>query len=171
MNQAEFIKTISPFKDKVFRLARRLLVSTEEAEDATQEVLVKLWNNRVKLSSYSSIEALAMTMTKNYCLDRLKSRQASEMRIVHTNYTDRQAGLQQQAEDRDSWQWAEKIMAQLPEQQRLIMQMRDIEQYEFEEIAKIMEMNETAVRVALSRARKTLRGELTKTHSYGITKN
>jgi len=171
MNRAEFIKIISPFKDRVFRLARRLLVSTEEAEDATQEVLVKLWNNREKLNSYSSVEALAMTMTKNYCLDRLKSKQASEMRIVHSNYTDRQAGLQQQAEDRDSLQWAEKIMAQLPQQQRLIMQMRDIEQYEFEEIAKIMDMNETAVRVALSRARKTLREELTKTHSYGIKRS
>jgi RNA polymerase sigma-70 factor (ECF subfamily) len=171
MNQAEFIKIISPFKDKVFRLSRRLLVSTEEAEDATQEVLVKLWNNKEKLQSYGSVEAMAMTMTKNFCLDRLKSKQASEMRIVHSNYTDRQAGLQQQAEDRDSWEWAEKIMKNLPEQQKLIMQMRDIEQYEFEEIAKIMDMNETAVRVALSRARKTLREELTKTHSYGIKKN
>jgi len=171
MNQAEFIKIISPFKDKVFRLSRRLLVSTEEAEDATQEVLVKLWNNKEKLQGYGSVEAMAMTMTKNFCLDRLKSKQASEMRIVHSNYTDRQAGLQQQAEDRDSWEWAEKIMKNLPEQQKLIMQMRDIEQYEFEEIAKIMDMNETAVRVALSRARKTLREELTKTHSYGIKRN
>ena len=171
MNQAEFIQTISPFKDKVFRLARRLLVSTEEAEDATQEVLVKLWNNKEKLRGYGSVEAMAMTMTKNYCLDRLKSKQASEMRIVHSNYTDRQAGLQQQAEDRDSWSWVEKIMETLPEQQKLIMQMRDIEQYEFDEIAKIMDMNETAVRVALSRARKTLREELTKTHSYGIKRN
>ncbi|MXN90271.1 sigma-70 family RNA polymerase sigma factor [Flavobacterium sp. Sd200] len=171
MNQAEFMKIISPFKDKVFRLSRRLLVSTEEAEDATQEVLVKLWNNKEKLQNYGSVEAMAMTMTKNFCLDRLKSKQASEMRIVHSNYTDRQAGLQQQAEDRDSWEWVEKIMKNLPEQQKLIMQMRDIEQYEFEEIAKIMDMNETAVRVALSRARKTLREELTKTHSYGIKRN
>jgi len=171
MNQTEFIKVITPFKDRVFRLAKRLLVSTEEAEDATQEVLVKLWNNKDKLESYKSVEALAMTMTKNYCLDQLKSKRATEMRIVHSNYTDRDAGLQQQAEDRDSWEWAEKIMVTLPEQQKLILQMRDIEQYEFEEIAKIMDMNETAVRVALSRARKTMREELTKTHRYGITNN
>ncbi len=171
MNQSDFIKVITPFKDRVFRLAKRLLVSTEEAEDATQEVLVKLWNNKAKLESYSSVEALAMTMTKNYCLDQLKSKRATEMRIVHSNYTDRQAGLQQQSEDRDSWNWAEKIMQTLPEQQKLILQMRDIEQYEFEEIAKIMDMNETAVRVALSRARKTLREELTKTHSYGLKNN
>ena len=171
MNQSDFIKVITPFKDRVFRLAKRLLVSTEEAEDATQEVLVKLWNNKGKLESYSSVEALAMTMTKNYCLDQLKSKRATEMRIVHNNYTDRQAGLQQQTEDRDSMSWVEKIMETLPEQQKLILQMRDIEQYEFEEIAKIMDMNETAVRVALSRARKTLREQLTKTHSYGITSN
>ena len=171
MNQQEFLKTISPFKDRIFRLAKRLLVSTEEAEDATQEVLVRLWNNREKLGGYTSVEALAMTITKNYCLDQLKSKRASEMRIVHSNYTDRQAGLQQQAEDRDSWNWVEKIIATLPEQQRLIVQMRDIEEYEFEDIAKIMDMNETAVRVALSRARKTIREELLKKHSYGITVN
>jgi RNA polymerase sigma-70 factor (ECF subfamily) len=171
MNQQEFIKTISPFKDRIFRLAKRLLVSTEEAEDATQEVLVRLWNNKEKLGGYSSVEALAMTITKNYCLDQLKSKRATEMRIVHSNYTDRQPGLQQQAEDRDSWSWVEKIIDSLPEQQKLIVQMRDVEEYEFEEIAKIMDMNETAVRVALSRARKIIREELLKKHSYGIKAN
>ena len=59
-------------------------------------------------------------------------------------------------------------MLQLPEQQRMIVQLREVEQYEFEEIAKMLDMNETAVRVALSRARKTLRDEMTKKHSYGI---
>ncbi|MCR5861764.1 RNA polymerase sigma factor [Flavobacterium sp. J372] len=171
MNQQEFITTISPFKDRLFRLAKRLLVSTEEAEDATQEVLVRLWNNREKLGGYSSVEALAVTITKNYCLDQLKSKRATEMRIVHSNYTDRQAGLQQQAEDRDSLDWVEKIMDTLPEQQKMIVQLRDIEEYEFEDIAKILDMNETAVRVALSRARKTIREELAKKHSYGIKAN
>ena len=171
MNQQEFIKTITPFKDRIFRLAKRLLVSTEEAEDATQEVLVRLWNNREKLGGYSSVEALAITITKNYCLDQLKSKRATEMRIVHSNYTDRQAGLQQQAEDRDSLEWIEKIMDTLPEQQKMIVQLRDIEEYEFEDIAKILDMNETAVRVALSRARKMIREELAKKHSYGIKTN
>ncbi len=168
MNQNEFMQLISPFKDKLFRLAKRLLVSTEEAEDATQEIVVKLWNKQETLGEYKSVEAFAMTMTKNYCLDQLKSKRAGNLRIVHNNFTDREAGVQQQVEDRDSWKWAEKIINELPEQQRLIVQMRDIEQYEFEEIAKILEMNETAIRVALSRARKTIREFLTKTHRYGI---
>ena len=168
MNQNEFISIINPFKDKLFRLAKRLLVSTEEAEDATQEVLVKLWNKNDTLSQLNSVEAMAMTMTKNYCLDQLKSKRASNLSIVHSNYTDREASLQTKVEDRDSWSWVERIMEQLPEQQKLIIQMRDIEQYEFEEIAKILDMNETAIRVALSRARKTIREYMTNTHNYGI---
>ena len=54
MNQIEFVNSIKPFKDKVFRLAKRLLVSTEEAEDAVQDVLVKLWNKN-KLVCKSSL--------------------------------------------------------------------------------------------------------------------
>ncbi|HEX8562673.1 MAG TPA: sigma-70 family RNA polymerase sigma factor [Flavobacterium sp.] len=168
MNQNDFMQLVAPFKDKVFRLAKRLLVSTEEAEDATQEVLVKLWNKKQSLDSYGSVEAYAMTMTKNYCLDQLKSKRAGNLKIVHNNFTDREAGLQQKVEDRDSWSLVEKMIDHLPQQQKLIIQMRDIEQYDYEEIARILEMNETAVRVALSRARKTIREQITKTHSYGI---
>jgi RNA polymerase sigma factor (sigma-70 family) len=168
MNQNEFLQLIAPFKDKVFRLAKRLLVSTEEAEDATQEVWVKLWNKNDSLEDYNNIEAFAMTITKNYCLDQLKSKRAGNLKIVHNNFTDRTPSLQQQMEDSDSLSWVEKIINALPEQQRLIVQMRDIEQYEFVEIAKILEMNETAIRVALSRARKTIREFMSKTHRYGI---
>jgi RNA polymerase sigma-70 factor (ECF subfamily) len=168
MNQKEFITVINPFKDKVFRLAKRLLVSTEEAEDATQEVLVKLWNKNEGLNELKSVEAMAMTMTKNYCLDQLKSKRASNLKIVHNNFVSNEASLQQKLEDTDSLNWVEKIINDLPEQQKLIIQMRDIEQYEFEEIGKILNMNETAIRVALSRARKTIREFMTKTHNYGI---
>jgi RNA polymerase sigma-70 factor (ECF subfamily) len=168
MNQNDFVLLISPFKDKVFRLSKRLLISTEEAEDATQEVLVKLWNKKENLDHYTSIEALAMTITKNYCLDQLKSKRAGNLKIAHTNFTDREAGLDKKVEHTDSLNWVEKIMNQLPEQQRLIIQMRDIEQYEFDEMAQILEINETAIRVALSRARKTIREQMVKTHSYGI---
>ncbi|UQD57598.1 RNA polymerase sigma factor [Flavobacterium sp. K5-23] len=168
MNQNEFVLLIAPFKDKVFRLAKRLLVSTEEAEDATQEVLVKLWGRKEGWSEYNNMEAFAMTMTKNYCLDQLKSKRAGNLKIVHNNYTGREPSLDKKVEDVDSLKWVEKIIKNLPEQQRLIIQLRDIEQYEFKEIAVIVGMNETAIRVALSRARKTIRESMTNTHNYGI---
>lgn len=168
MTSTEFTSLVMPFKDKVFRLARRLLVSNEEAEDATQEILLKLWNNQSKISSYNNVEAFAMTMTKNFCLDRLKSKQAQNLKIVHSNYQDHNVSLQKQVELSDSLSWVGKMLEQLPEQQRMILQLRDIEAYEFDEIAEIMDMNPTAIRVALSRARKTIREQLTKTYNYGV---
>lgn len=168
MNQSEFLNTILPFKDKLFRLAKRLLVSNEEAEDATQDVLVKLWNKNDALKEYGSIEAYAMTITKNHCLDVLKSKRATNLKIVHNNYTEQSAELHKKIEDQDSLNWVEKWINDLPEQQKLIIQMRDIEEYEFEKIAEVLEMNETAVRVALSRARKAIREKMINTHNYGL---
>lgn len=168
MTQAEFLNIVMPFKDKVFRLAKRLLVSREEAEDATQEILIKLWRNKHKIQDYKNVEAFSMTMTKNFCLDRLKSKHAQNLKIVHSNYQDHNVSLQKQVELNNSIDWVSKIMEELPEQQKIIMQLRDIEQYEFSEISKMLEINETAIRVSLSRARKTLREKLTKTHNYGV---
>jgi RNA polymerase sigma-70 factor (ECF subfamily) len=168
MNQTAFLNLVLPFKDKLYRMAKRLLVSNEEAEDATQEILLKLWTNKTKISSYKNAEAFAMTMTKNYCFDRLKSKQAQSLRIVHSNYKDESTQLQKQVEHQDSLDWVAKLMQELPAQQRMVMQLRDIEHYEFSDIAKVLDMKETAVRVTLSRARKTIREQLTQKHNYGI---
>ena len=168
MTQSEFLNIVMPFKDKVFRLAKRLLVSREEAEDATQEILLKLWNNKAKIEEYNNVEAFSMTMTKNFCLDKLKSKQAQNLKIVHSNYQDHSVSVQKQVELNDSLDWVGKIIEDLPEQQKMVIQLRDIEQYDYDEIAKMLDMNNTAVRVALSRARKTIREKLTNTHSYGI---
>eukprot|EP01095_Lingulamoeba_sp_RSL-Kostka_P004690 TRINITY_DN15916_c0_g1_i1.p1 TRINITY_DN15916_c0_g1~~TRINITY_DN15916_c0_g1_i1.p1 ORF type:complete len:170 (-),score=22.54 TRINITY_DN15916_c0_g1_i1:184-693(-) len=168
MKQSEFLNVVLPFKDKLFRLAKRLLVSTEEAADATQEILLKLWSKNDRMKEYSNVEAFAMTMTKNFCLDRLKSKQASNLKLVHSNYTDSNSSLQRQVEAQDSVNWVEKIMESLPEQQKMALQLRDVEQYSFDEIGKLLEMTPAAVRVALSRARKTVRQKLMEKHNYGI---
>jgi RNA polymerase sigma-70 factor (ECF subfamily) len=169
MNQSDFLKVVIPFKDKVFRLAKRLLVSREEAEDATQELLFKLWRNKEKLSDYKNVEAFAMTMTKNYCYDRLKSKQASNLTLVHSNYKEKDTSLDKKVEYNDSVSQVHKLIEKLPEQQKIIIQLRDIEQYDFDEICKMVDMKPTAVRVALSRARKTIREELIKKHNYGVS--
>ena len=168
MNDKDYIILINPFKDKIFRVAKRLLVSVEEAEDATQEVLLKLWRLRQKFKDYNSPEAFAMTVTKNWCLDRLKSKQAQNLKIVHNNYEDHSQTLQKSIEVNDSLRWVETHLEALPTKQKLILQLRDIEHFEFHEIAKILDMTEATIRVSLSRARKTIREKLTQTHNYGI---
>lgn len=169
MKQADFLHTVLPFKDKLYRLAKRLLVSNEEAEDATQEVLMKLWSKKSKIEAYNNVEAFAMTMTKNYCLDKLKSKQAGNLKLVHSNYKDEHTSLQKEVELKDSVSLVHQIMEELPEQQKIIIQLRDVEQYDYDEIAKVVDMNPTAIRVALSRARKYIRQELIKKHNYGVS--
>ena len=168
MNQKEFLAQVTPIQDRLYRLAKRLLVSEDEAQDATQEILIKLWSNRKKIKKLRSIEAFAVTMTKNYCYDKLKAKSSSNLQLVHSNYEDQHYNTVKTSENNDSVNWVLKLMTELPEQQRLILHMRDVEQYSNSEIAKELDLNETAVRVTLSRARKTIREQLLKKHNYGI---
>lgn len=169
MDQQTFIKLTDKFKDKIYRVAKRLLVSEDEAKDATQEVLLRLWTKRSKINEYRSVEAFAMTMTKNYCYDLLKAKRSNNLKIVHNNYEDHSINTVRQTEVSNEVTWVYKLMKKLPLQQQIILQMRDVEQYTNSEVAAILEMNEVAVRVALSRARKTLREALIKKQNYGVS--
>lgn len=168
MDEKAYLNRILAVQDSLFRFAKRLLSSTEEAEDATQEVLGKLWKNMNKLATLSNLEGYAMTMTKNYCLDRLKSKQASQLRLVHFKHDRASDSLEQHIANRDSVSLIHDFMDTLPAQQKMIVQLRDIEQYDFETIAQITNLSEGAVRVALSRARKTIKNKLIKAHQHGI---
>lgn len=158
---------VLPIKDNLYRLARRFLISNDEAQDAVQEVFLKLWKNKEAIKKYRSPEAFAYTMTKNYCLDRLKSKQASNLKLVHTNFENR-IDLEQHIEAKDGVSLLFKLMETLPEQQKTILHLRDVEQLEFAEIAKITNTSQANVRVALSRARKKIKDLLLKQYNHGV---
>lgn len=171
MDLPEFRKSVYPLRDKLYRFARRILEHREEAEDTVQEVFIRLWNNREKLDEYRSVEALAMVTTKNLCLDRVRSR-----KYPFENFEDHRSFLEnipgEQAPDHSEVIGKiRKIMEGLPETQRIIMHLRDIEGYEFSQIAEVVEMNENAIRVALSRARKRTRELLVNSEIYEDQRN
>ena len=85
------------------------------------------------------------------------------------NYKENETSLDKKLEYQDSVYQVHLLIEKLPEHQKIIIQLRDIEQYDFEEICKLVEMKPTAVRVALSRARKTIREQLIKKHNYGVS--
>ncbi len=167
MKEAVYIETVHQIEQKLYRIAKRLLISHEEAQDATQEVLVKVWQRSSELSHVKSIEAYAMTMVKNYCYDRLKSKQASNLSIeysIHDRSQDQSAAF----EAKDRLSFVEKIVNHLPDKQKLIWQLRDVEGATFEEIAEVVQMEPTAIRVNLSRARKRIKESLEQIDAYGI---
>ncbi len=138
MKESEFISFITPLQERLFRVSKRLLVSAQEAQDAVGEITLKLWEKRNSLSSVQNLEAYAMTMTKNFCLDRLKSKQGSHLRLVHVNYEKANDSLSQDLEQKDSLSIVEKAMETLPEAQRLLVQLRDIEGLSYTEIEAVV---------------------------------
>jgi len=171
MDLREFQNTVYPLQHKLFRFAKRFLEQTEEAEDLVQEVFIKLWNRRDRLDEYRSVEALAMITTKNLCLDKLKAR-----KFPVENMDNHRLFLENMPQDNpadfsDLLHGIHQAMKTLPEQQQMIMHLRDIEGYEYDEIAEVLDMHENAIRVALSRARKRIRELLTKTNVYEYQRN
>ncbi|MBL4709143.1 MAG: RNA polymerase sigma factor [Flavobacteriales bacterium] len=156
MNLVDFEKDILPLKDKIFRFAKRLLSTQMEAEDTTQEVFLRLWSKREVLNKYSSVEALAMTMTRNICLDQIRFKKRKTVEL-HDNVAISDYTPLKHTEISDSIMLMNQILATLPEQQKTIIQLREVEGYEFEEISRIMEMNVNTIRVNLSRARQKVK--------------
>jgi RNA polymerase sigma-70 factor (ECF subfamily) len=160
MDLHQFEIQILPFKDKIFRLALFLLSDKAEAEDATQEVFVRLWNHKNNLSSVENIQAFVLRVTRNLCLDKLRAqtRRQEEVDSSRNNLVEETTvNPHEQTEQRNLLDFVKQQIALLPEMQRTIITLRDIEELEFDEIAEITGLNENAIKVNLSRARKKIR--------------
>jgi RNA polymerase sigma factor (sigma-70 family) len=158
-----FKKHVLPLHQRLFHYAYLLLKDKSEAEDAVQEVCLKLWKIRQTLEMYTSIEAFAIKVTRNWCLDRLKSKKPVyiESYLSWHDQREPEGDPLRKLEFSEKMNYLFSVMAKLPEQQRMIIQLRDIEEREFDEIAEIMDMNVNAIRVNLSRARNRIREEMT----------
>lgn len=163
MEQEQFKAEVLPLRNKLFSIARNMLGGEQEAEDITQEVLIKLWNARATLNRYNSIEAFAVTITKNTCIDHLRIRGRTE--DVAEYELQGQAGSDNphlQLELKDTNKILEYIIGQLPHLQQAIIKMKDIEEMEVDEIATITGTRPDSIRVNLSRARRKVKEEYLK---------
>ncbi|MDT8400931.1 MAG: sigma-70 family RNA polymerase sigma factor [Bacteroidales bacterium] len=163
MTRKEFETDIIPLSSTLYRYAFRFLSSKEGAEDAVQEVFLKLWKKRDKLSGYNSVQAFAMTVTRNHCLDSLRKKKMEffddtgkdEARASDMN-------LEKSLENSEKFRIISGIIDTLPENYRTVIQLRDIEGYEYEELSEKLKMDINNLRVILSRARKMVREEIKK---------
>lgn len=171
MTPEEFKIQVLPLKHKLFRLALRMLGRVEEAEDTVQDAMIKLWTRGGELGNYTSIEAFAMTITKNLCVDRIRSKGFQTERIQERQLGNVTEDYEEKLEKEDFSGFVRKIIEKLPEQQKAIMQMRDIEEMEYDQIAEVMELNINAIRVNLSRARKKVRDTILKIQGYELARN
>jgi RNA polymerase sigma-70 factor (ECF subfamily) len=162
MSQDRFKAEIMPMREKLFHMAKKILVDEQEAEDAVQEVLLKLWHSRDSLANYESPAAYATTVLKNHCLDRLKVKNRQQLLDDSYNGLAAADNPYAQLERKNTEEVIQLIIKSLPALQQAIIRMKDIEEYEVDEIAGITGTNVEAVRVNLSRARKKVREEYLK---------
>lgn len=164
MTRTEFDRLVVSMGRKLYAHAYRILEDKEGSEDAVQEVFVRMWKMRMKLDEYESIEALSMTMLKNYCIDQFRKRRLFDQggEAAFAGLYDKEPSPQEQIERGETSDIILRIIEKLPDQYREIIRMRDIEELGFEEIAKMTGRNVNSVRVILSRARKNVREEFRK---------
>jgi len=158
--------------NKLLRFANQILQDEEEARDVLQDTFLKLWQKREELTKVENLNAFAFRMIRNRCLDVIRTRRTVSMELVKkASLPEEESFETDHLEYADSASMVKKIISELPDLQRTIIQMRDIEQLEYEEIAEVTQVNVNAIRVNLSRARKKVRDEILKIHNYGITEN
>ena len=151
---------MADLRPKLYRFALALTRRTDEAEDVVQEIGMKLWERRGELDAVRSFEAYAMSAARNRCLDYNRSPRNRMDELDETFDTAHEQTPYKSLEQTDMVAFVRRLINRLPEQQQMVIRLRDIEGYELEEIAEILEMNDSAVRTNLSRARQKIREQL-----------
>jgi RNA polymerase sigma-70 factor (ECF subfamily) len=164
MTKTEFNNLVIRIGRKLYGHAYRMLRDREGSEDAVQDVFVKMWKMNPKLDEYESVEALALTMVKNQCIDQLRKQKNIEPADDNFFYVyhDTEPSTQDKLETNETSALIHRIVNDLPEIYREVIQLRDIDELSYEEIADKTGQNINTLRVNLSRARKSVRDEYKK---------
>lgn len=156
MELEKFKSDVVPLRNKLQNVAKNMLANEVDAEDAVQETFLRLWNQRSQLSNHPNVGGFAMQTLKNICIDKLRA-ERHNVSLDGISIAGNSITPYTFTEQQDSVLIIRNIIDSLPETQRYIITLRDIDGFELGEIAAIIGSEESTVRVNLSRARKTVR--------------
>ena len=168
MDTKRFQHIIIGLQPKLLRVAFVLLKDLEQAKDVVQEVSAKLWVMREGLGLYDNLEAFSVRMTKNRCINQLKSKHQQTMKTVSIVPEGQHMETPLRATvAKNSLEKVMQLMEGLNPQQRLVFQLRHFEGQSFEEIANATGLRINHIQVLLSRARKVLKARFKTIEDYG----
>jgi RNA polymerase sigma-70 factor (ECF subfamily) len=159
MKNISFRNDVLPLKDMLYRLALRITLRHEDAEDIVQDTLIKVWNKREDWNDLESIEAFSLTVCRNLALDRVKrkDRQNESLDDIHLDHTANSVNPYEQMLQKDRLELVKRIVNALPEKQRTCMQLRDFEGKSYKEISVVMGISEDQVKINIFRARQAVK--------------
>ncbi len=155
MNAQQFQHQILCYSDKLYRMARSILKDENRSQDAYQELMMRLWEKRKNLETIENRQAFLLTSMQNLCIDSLRKQQPNGE--IPANVELDSPNPHQIVEQTETVSAISRMIDLLPETQRTIVRMKDVEEMEIAEIAEILSITENAVTANLSRARKKLR--------------
>ena len=169
MQEISFRNDILPLKDKLFRLALRITFDRAEAEDVVQETLIRVWNKRDEWTQFGSVEAYCLTVAKNLAIDRSEKKDAQTVELTsEMEQASDASSPYEKLVTKERMALIHRLMNGLPEKQRLIMQLRDIEGKSYKEIAIVLSLTEEQVKVNLFRARQKVKQRYLDIDGYGL---
>ena len=175
MKNLSFRTDVLPLKNELFRLALRITLNREEAEDVVQETMIKVWNRRDDWDNIESIEAFCLTICRNLAVDKMRHHDNQNQALDTVGDTSALtidqsyfANPEEQAVQRDRIQLVRRLIGSLPEKQRTVMQLRDVEGKSYKDIAAILSISEEQVKVNIFRARQTIKQRFNKIQQYGL---
>lgn len=160
MEVEAFAQNVAPLAPRLKRVAYSILDDEEAAADVSQEALMRLWINRDRLSSYDSVEAVAVTTARRIALDMIRKDGRTEPLPDHLPFVDYEPTPQGVLEQSETMQMVEAAIEALPPLQRMTFRLKEIDGYESEVIAQLVGVRVEAVYTNLSRARRALRTAL-----------
>jgi RNA polymerase sigma factor (sigma-70 family) len=172
MSKAIFDNQVMPASGKMYRYALSILKDPVIAHDVVQDCLVKIWQNRQKLPEIKSIDSWVMRITRNQCYDWVKVNRFSLQAERDINRDD--LGIKESAEAdhptlvSDQMKWLDKIVDTLPQKQREIFYLREVEELTYQEIAEVLSLSLAEVKVNLHRCREKIRETIKKIEDYGL---
>jgi RNA polymerase sigma-70 factor (ECF subfamily) len=161
MKEVSFKNDILPLKDILFRLAVRITQNREDAEDIVQETLIRLWNE-TKKQDIENVQSFAMTVCRNLSLDYKAKKEHQSITFDEDSHDQIDVTSQPDRliESKERFSYIQSLIDELPEKQRTAIQLRDIEGQSYKEIATVMEISESDVKVNIFRARQKLKERL-----------
>ena len=159
MDGRKFIADYLPLREALYRIAYHILESEADAEDALQDLYVKLWNSRDSLDGIGNPKGYCIVLLKNICIDRLRRKENGRSESLPETLAsgdDSSAGI----EEKETLSKVLRAMDGLSASQREVLRMKAVEGLSYEEMAERTGMNNLTLRVLLSQARKKIRKEL-----------
>ena len=156
MTSAQFQNEWLSLSGDFYRVAYYILEDEAEAEDAVQELFLKLWSGRDALDGLRNPKGYGIRVLRNLCLDRIRRSRKMETPAVLPE--PEWPGRQDEAVD-EKERLAKVLDAikSLPDRQREVLTLRTLDGLSYEEIAERTGMNQLTLRVLLSQARRKIR--------------